>query len=277
MTGAPAVAGLPEGTSVVHVGPTKVRVRVAGTGDGTPLLMLMGIGGNLDMWQPLVARLSGRPMVMFDFPGTGGSGLSWLPPFMGCNALFVRLLLRRLGLGPVDVLGYSWGGVLAQHLAVQHPGSVRRLVLAATTVGLGGVPPGPQVAARMLTPRRYYSRSYFRTIAPPIYGGRFRTDPAMLEEHANRRLGRPPSPVGYASQLAALSGYSTLPGLPFVRARTLVLAGDDDPIIDTRNTRLLARALRHSTLRILPGAGHLLLVDSPDLVGPIIDEFLSVD
>jgi pimeloyl-ACP methyl ester carboxylesterase len=237
--------------------------------------MVMGIGGNLEMWRPLVERLPDRPLVMFDFPGTGGSSLSWLPPTMGCNALFVRLLLRRLGLRRVDVLGYSWGGVLAQHLAVQHPRTVRRLVLAATTVGLGGAPPSPKVAARMLTPRRYYSRAYFTSVAPSIYGGRFRTDPAMLQEHASLRLGRPPSPVGYAAQLAAITGYSTLPGLPWISAPTLILAGDDDPILSTFNAKLMAGALRHATLRILPGAGHLMLVDSPEVLGPIIDGWLS--
>jgi pimeloyl-ACP methyl ester carboxylesterase len=260
-------------TSFVHVGPTRVRVRI--TGEGPPLLLIMGIGGNLDMWDPLASRLHDRKLVMWDFPGTGGSGPSWLPPTMGCNALFARLLLRRLGLGRVDVLGYSWGGVLAQHLAVQHPRSVRRLVLAATTVGLGGRPPSAAVAAALLTPRRYYSRAYFARVAPTIYGGRFRHDPSLVADHAGARIGRPPGLSGYAAQLAAVTGYSTLPGLPFVSAPTLILAGDDDPIISTWNPRLMAKVLRHATLRVIPGAGHLLLIDSPDVVVPLIDDFLD--
>jgi pimeloyl-ACP methyl ester carboxylesterase len=267
------VTTVPAGTRFVHVGPTRVRIRTVG--DGPPLLMIMGIGGNLDMWEPLVAQLPGRQLVMFDFPGTGGSNLSWLPPTMGYNAVFVRLLLRRLGLGRVDVLGYSWGGVLAQHLAVQHPRSVRRLVLAATTVGLGGMPPSPAVAARLMTPRRYYSRSYFKEVAPSIYGGRFRGGPEWVDDHVARRIGRPPGLYGYATPLTAIAGYSTLPGLPFVSARTLILAGDDDPIISTLNPRLMAKFLRRSTLRMVPGAGHLLLVDSPELVAPIIEDFLD--
>jgi pimeloyl-ACP methyl ester carboxylesterase len=262
-------------TETVRVGPTSIRVRQVG--EGPPLVLLMGIGANLDMWQPLLAHLPDRHLIMFDFPGTGGSGPSWLPPTMGCNALLVRLLLRKLGIGRADVLGYSWGGLLAQHLAVQHPGAVRRLVLAATTVGLGGVPPSPEVAARMVTPRRYYSRSYFRDVAPTIYGGRYRNDPAMVEEHAARRVGRPPSIWGYALQLAALSGYSTLPGLPFISAPTLILAGDDDPIVSSHNPRLINRFVRRSRLELIPGAGHLLLIDSPDVVGPLIEGFLSDD
>jgi len=259
-------------TFFVNVGPTRVRVRTVG--EGPPLLLVMGIGGNLDMWQPLAEALHGRELVMFDFPGTGGSTLSFLPPTMGFNALMVRLLLKRLNLSKVDVLGYSWGGILAQHLAMQHPRSVRRLVLVATTVGLGGKPPPFDVAARLATPRRYYSRSYFRDVAPSLYGGRYRTDADMVETHAATRTGRPPSPAGYISQLAALAGYSTIPGLPFVSAPTLIIAGGDDPIVDTFNPRLIARLVRRSRLEVIPDAGHLLLVDSPEVAAPLIEEFL---
>jgi pimeloyl-ACP methyl ester carboxylesterase len=260
-------------TSFVHVGPTRVRVRI--TGDGPPLLMIMGIGGNLDMWQPLAARLTGRQLIMFDFPGTGASAASFLPPTMGANALFTRSLLHALGYDRVDVLGYSWGGVLAQHLALQHRRSVGRLVLAATTVGLGGVPPSLQVASRMLTPRRYYSREYFQKVAAQVYGGRFRHDAELTNAEASRRIAHPPGLTGYAAQLLALLGYSTAPGLPFIAAQTLVLGGDDDPIVPTANQRILASLIRDSELKILPGAGHLFLFDSSDVAAPLINRFLE--
>jgi pimeloyl-ACP methyl ester carboxylesterase len=235
----------------------------------------MGLGGNLNMWDPLVAELPGRQLIMFDFPGTGWSDRSFLPPTMGSNALIVRRLLRKLGCRRVDVLGYSWGGMLAQHLAVQHPRSVRRLVLASTTPGLGGRPPDPRILSRMITPRRYYSATYYSKIAPTLYGGRHRTADPPPNPEVRRRTARPPSMVGYASQLMAVTGYTTLPVLPLIQAPTLVLSGDDDPIVPTLNPRLLARLIPRATLRILPGAGHLVLLDSPELVGPLISTFLD--
>jgi pimeloyl-ACP methyl ester carboxylesterase len=131
------------------------------------------------------------------------------------------------------------------------------------------------VLSRLATPRRYYSRSYFRDVAPGLYGGRYRSDATMVDTHAAHRMGRPPSPIGYLAQLTALSGYSTLPGLPFITARTLILAGGDDPIVDTLNPRLIACDIRHSQLTILPDAGHLLLVDSPEIAAPLINKFLA--
>jgi pimeloyl-ACP methyl ester carboxylesterase len=262
-------------TSFVRVGPTRVRVRTHGS--GPPLLMIMGIGGNLDMWDPLVPHLPGRELLMFDFPGTGNSGISWLPPTMAGNAWFVKRLIRVLGHSRVDVLGYSWGGLLAQHLAVQHRGSVDHLVLAATTYGLGARPPGPVVASRMLTPRRYYSRPYFNKVAPHIYGGRYRLDPTLANEDARRRVGRPPSLYGYLTQLAAVTGYSSMPALPLICAPTLIIAGDDDPIAPSVNAKVMARLIRRSELHVLEGAGHMMLFDSPEISAPLIARFLSRD
>jgi pimeloyl-ACP methyl ester carboxylesterase len=262
-----------DGISYVRVGPTRIRVRTVG--EGPPLLMIMGIGGNLRMWEPVVEHLTGRTLIMFDFPGTGRSGPSWLPPTMGNNALFVRLLIRRLGYQRLDVLGYSWGGILAQHLAIQHPGVVRRLVLASTTVGLGGRPGGPRVIFRMMTPRRYYSPTYFSKIAPTLYGGRYRRETDMVDGEVKRRTSRPPSFIGYTAQMTALVGYSTLPLLRLLSAPTLVLTGDDDPIVPTSNATLLAARIPNAQLRILPDEGHLVLMDSPQISAPIIEHFLA--
>ena len=257
----------------VRIGPMRLRVRVVG--DGPPLLLLMGIGGNLDMWEPLAAELPGRQLVMYDHPGTGGSSNPWLPATMAHNAWVAHRVLRSLGYGTVDVLGYSWGGLVAQHLAVQHPRVVRRLVLACTTVGWGGRLPPLGVAAKMLGPRRYYSRSYFRQIAASIYGGEFRTDPQLVDREFGHRLTHPPSRLGYLAQLAAAVSYSSLPIVPLIGAPTLVLAGDDDPIVPVANARLLAGLLRRGRLHVEPGGGHLLLVDRARPMAALIDDFLA--
>lgn len=259
-------------TSYARIGPTRVRVRTQGQGE--PLLLVMGIGGSLDMWEPLAEHLPGRKLVMFDFPGTGESTISWLPPTMAHNAFFLRQLLRRLDLQRVDVLGYSWGGLLAQQLAIQHPRCVNRLILACTGLGVVGVPANPGVALRLLTPRRYYSPAYLAKIAPTTYGGKFRRDESLVLREAERRIEHPPSLTGYVAQLLAAATYSSIPGLPFVAAPTLILAGDDDPIVHTGNQHILHALMRDSTLRVFSDAGHLVLVDSPEVVGPVIEEFL---
>jgi pimeloyl-ACP methyl ester carboxylesterase len=237
--------------------------------------MLMGIGGHLDMWQPLTEWLPGRTLVSFDFPGTGASSLPWFPPTMAHSALFVRLLMKRLGIPRADVLGYSWGGLLAQQLAAQHPRVVRKLVLACTGPGVMCVPADLRVAAHLLTPRRYYSPAYLKRIAAGTYGGRFRQSTALVEIELARRMNNPPSWAGYIFQLLAAGTFSTFPIAPLIRNAALVLGGDDDPIVNTNNQRILHCILKRSQLEIIDGAGHLVLCDSPEIAGPVIENFLT--
>lgn len=252
---------------------TRVRVRIEGT--GKPLLMLMGIGGHIDMWHPLADHLRGRRLVMFDFPGTGESTMPRFPPTMAHSAFFVRQLMRKLGLRRADLIGYSWGGLLAQQLAAQHPAAVGRMVLACTGPGVLSVPADLRVAARLLTPLRYYSPTYLAAIAADTYGGRFRRDPTLVSEEVGRRMAHPPTMAGYLFQLVTAGTFSTIAVAPRIRQPTLILAGDDDPIVRTTNQQLLHRLLRSSQLCILEDQGHLVLLDTPELSGPIVSAFLD--
>jgi pimeloyl-ACP methyl ester carboxylesterase len=132
-----------------------VSLRVARIGQGEPLLLINGLGANLEMWQPLVRELAGaREVIAFDLPGTGRSARPRRPLRMPQLAQLVGDLLDGLGHRRLDVLGYSLGGIVAQELAYRAPARVSRLVLCATTPGLPSVPPDPVVTALMLTPAR---------------------------------------------------------------------------------------------------------------------------
>ena len=244
-------------------------VRVAVTGEGPPLLLINGIGANIDMWQPLASRLPGRRIVMFDFPGTGGSPPLRRPQRMAVLAHLVEALLDALQIEQADVLGYSWGGVLAQEFARQFPGRVRSLVLAATTPGLGGQPPAPWVMAAMMTPLRYYSPAYLRLVAPLLYGAAV----GGGETHVQARRNGPPSITGYAHQLYAVSGWSSRRWLGRLAAPTLVLASESDRLAPPRNSRILARQIPGAALEVLPG-GHLFLLQQPTEAATVITAFL---
>jgi poly(3-hydroxyoctanoate) depolymerase len=253
-----------------------LRLRVAVRGDGRPLLLLMGIGGNLDMWQPFEDHLDASLVqtITVDAPGTGGSEPYRVPRRMPGLARTMTRLLDALGYSTVDVLGVSFGGVLAQQLAHQAPHRVRRLVLAATGPGLGGVPGSPRVLLRLATPRRYAQPDYFRRIAGDIYGGGVRRDPNAVLHGSLARFARAPSVAGYLAQLYAIAGWTSLPWLARLRPPTLVLAGDDDPIVPAVNGRLLARLIPHASLRVVEGGGHLFLLERPAEMADLVSRFI---
>ena len=250
-----------------------VNVR-PGDGTLTPLLLLNGIGAPLRLLDPFVAALDpAREVIRVDVPGVGGSPVPLVPYTMGTLSLAVSGVLRDLGHSRVDVMGFSWGGGLAQHLAVQHRRKVRRLVLAATATGALSFPGGPNVLRHMMTPRRHRDPAYANAVAGEIYGGSMRDAPErareLLDPGASRRTRR-----GYYYQLGAAGIWSSLPFLPLVRQRTLVIAGDDDPLIPTANPRLMTRLIPHAQLHLYRG-GHLALLTDATELAPVVERFLD--
>ena len=252
----------------------QVRVSVrAGTEPGPPLLLCSGLGASLDLLQPFVDELDPRvEVVRFDVPGVGGSPTPTFPYTFAGLAWFVGRMMSVLGYDEFDALGISWGGGLAQQIAFQHPRRCRRLVLAATATGSLMVPAGPRLLSKMVTPRRYRDPAYANRIAAILYGGRLRDEPGLasrlLNEH--ERLG---SRRGYLYQLLAGVGWTSLPGLPWVRQETLILAGNDDPIIPLVNAHIMKRLMPHASLHVYDD-GHLGLVILAHELGPMVSEFL---
>ncbi len=273
-----ARAGTGELVRSVTVSGRTLRVSVRrGDGSAPPLLLMNGIGASLEVLQPFVDELDPRrTVVRFDVPGVGGSPRPVVPYVLATFTPVLAGVLCELGYDePVDVLGLSWGGALAQHFAVQHRRRCRRLVLAATGTGSLMVPAHPRVLARMLTPQRHRDARYAEEVAATLYGGTVRTDPAMAARvlHSASRLG---PRRGYYYQLAASAGWSSLPFLSLIRQRTLVVAGDDDPIIPVVNARILARGIPRAQLHLYSG-GHLALVTEAAELAPVVERFLDAD
>jgi poly(3-hydroxyalkanoate) depolymerase len=267
----------PDGRTIRFVDADGVRLRTSVRGSGPPLLLITGIGANLDLGAPFERELAARGLqtVSFDAPGIGQSTpYTWLRRMPGI-ARTVDRMLGTLGYDRADVLGVSLGGAIAQQLAHQAPHRVRRLVLAATGPGLGGVPGSPRVLLSLATPRRYYQPDYYRRIAGRVYGGAARRDPDALLHGSVARFIERPSLRGYLGQIYAISGWTSIPWLRTLRQQTLVLAGDDDPIVPLVNGRILARCIPHARLHVIRGGGHLFVLENPAETAALVAGFLT--
>jgi poly(3-hydroxyalkanoate) depolymerase len=252
-----------------------IRVAVRpGTAPGPPLVLCNGIGASLDLLQPFVDEVDPRiEVVRFDVPGVGGSPTPRVPYNFPLLACLVGTMVDQLGYDRFDALGISWGGGLAQQLALQYPRRCRRLVLVSTGTGMLMVPARASVLAKMVTPRRYRDPAYARTIAPELYGGRMRRQPGEVRHvlYEQERLG---SRTGYFLQLLAGVGWTSLPALPLIRQPTLLLAGNDDPLIPLVNARIMRALLPNATLHVYDD-GHLGLLTAADELGPLVSRFLT--
>ena len=265
---------------IVTVGGRNLRVSVReGTPGWPPLLLCNGIGVSLELLQPFVDALDPRrPVIRFDMPGIGGSPAPVIPYHLRTLPSMLAGLLDRLGYAQADVLGISWGGGLAQQFALSRPDRVRRLVLVATAPGALMVPGHPRVLLRMLTPRRHRNPAYAARIAGELYGGSARENPLVARDllHATTRLGASVPARGYFYQLISTVGWTSLPRLPRLRPPTLILAGDDDPIIPLVNARIMRRLIPRSQLHVYHG-GHLELAADAGRLAAAVQAFLDAD
>ncbi len=270
-------AGPPERMRILTIGGRAIRVAVREGAPGwPPLLLCNGIGVSLELFQPFVDALDPRrPVIRFDMPGIGGSPAPVVPYHLATLPSLLAGLLDQLGYEQADVLGISWGGGLAQQFALSRPDRVRRLVLVATAPGALMIPGHPRVLLRMLTPRRHRDPGYAARVAGELYGGSAREDPIVARDllHATTRLG---PARGYYYQLISMLGWTSLPWLPRLRPPTLILAGDDDPIIPVVNARIMHRLIRRSTLHVYRG-GHLELAADPERLASAVQAFLDAD
>jgi poly(3-hydroxyalkanoate) depolymerase len=252
------------------------RLRVAirkGDGTRTPLLLLNGIGVNLEVLQPFVDALDPViEVIRFDAPGTGGSPAPRIPYRFSVLARLVTKLLDQLGYQQVDVLGVSWGGGLAQQFAYQFPNRCRRLILVSTGTGALMVPGNPAVLAKIATPHRYQDPVHMAKIAGEIYGGKVRTQPELAREFA--RTARLGSALGYFYQMLGAVGWTSIRWLRKLRQPTLILHGDDDPLVPQVNAKIMHRLIPRAKLYIFHD-GHLGLGTSAGELAHVVEQFLT--
>jgi pimeloyl-ACP methyl ester carboxylesterase len=251
-----------------------LRLRVSVEGEGPPLLLINGLGANIELWQRLRATLPGRQTIGFDAPGVGGSPRAPERLRLAELAELVGDLLTGLGHESVDVLGYSLGGAIAQEFAHQYPRRVRRLVLAATTPGVGALQ-NPLVLLRLvsLTVRRETPGR--RAAMLRAVGGQVSRDPDVLAWIERTHRIWPVSRAGLVEQVWGMVGWTSLPWLSTIEAPTLVLSGERDPLVPPVNARLFVSRMPSCQWHLVPDAGHLLLIDQAGDAAEVIDGFLS--
>jgi poly(3-hydroxyalkanoate) depolymerase len=253
----------------------QIRVKVR-WGTGVPLVLCNGIGISLNALDPVVEHLDkDTTVVRFDAPGVGGSSDSPVPYGFPYLARVLGQLISKLGIAvPVDVLGFSWGGALAQQFAFENPRRCRRLVLVSTGTGAIMVPGKPAALAKLLV-RKRRSDDPETGSGDGLHGGTARVAPP--DEHgmasARQTVG---DRVGYLYQLAAGSVWTSVFALPLIRQETLIIAGTDDPVVPLANARIMMRLLPHATLHLHDG-GHMALITDATELAPVIESFRRSD
>ncbi|MGB8646230.1 MAG: alpha/beta hydrolase [Anaerolineae bacterium] len=254
-----------------------INLAYESNGAGHPLVLIGGLAYGAWQWQWLVPELSPYYQVItFDNRGADGSDKPEGPyttPMMAADTIG---LLDGLGLQRAHVMGISLGGFIVQHVAIERPDLVDKLILAATNYGgPNAIPPRPEVLKVMMDRSGDPIELLKRGFALATASGYIDRHPEMGEELLRYRLTNPVPPPQYQAQVMAGAGHNTEARVGEIKAPTLILFGAEDNVVNPENAELLRQKIPNSQVTILPGVGHMSVIEDPKRVAQTIREFLG--
>jgi pimeloyl-ACP methyl ester carboxylesterase len=253
-------------------------LHVETSGAGPAVLWIHGYTMDSTVWRPVWELLPGFRHVGVDLPGHGRSGA--LAPGETLPALAGRVAAVARAFGAGRVAGLSFGSCVALEVAASHPGLVRRLVVAAPTIA--GGPPAAGAARREGQLRLLYRMAgagphltrLWMTSPPDIFRGS--EDHPELRARLSRVIDRHRwAELGTGAMRTLSAHVHTDEDLGRIGAATLVLVGDRDMPAFTANAARLAASVRGCDVVTVPAAGHLCLLERPDLVAGALREHLA--
>jgi 3-oxoadipate enol-lactonase len=245
----------------------------AGQGE-PPLVLLHGVGGSHEMWQPVLPALSAsRRVLAGDHRGHGGSDKPGGPYTVRLLADDWRAALGALGVQRADLLGLSLGGAVAMRLAADHPERVRKLVL----VDTWGFPHPDFVGMmreRLALLERGDLRAYADAAIPQVYSdGYVREHPEAIEAY-RARVARA-EVASLRSAVGACVAHDMRGDLARVAAPTLVLVGRQDRLTPPYHSEYLARAIAGASLAVVDGCAHFPHLEAPETFLRMVGAFLQ--
>ena len=244
-------------------------------GSGDPLLLIMGLGYTLDMWHRVRPLLTERfRVISFDNRGVGKSDVPEPGYSIADMANDARAVLDDAGVESAHVLGVSMGGYIAQALALEHPESVRSLVLGCTACGgPDAVIAEPEVLQTLTARGSMSAEEGVRVMIPYVYDPG--TPRELIEDDLAIRLRTYPTEAGYMGQLKAISTLDTWKRLDEIRVPTLVIHGRSDRLVPYGNGEDLARRIPGAKFESLDNASHIFFTDQPAATSEAILAFFD--
>ncbi len=251
------------------------RYREAGKGART-LIFLHGVGSDADSWKPQLDHFAARGYrcIAWNMPGYGGTPLLPELSFPGIAGALLALL-DELSVEKADLVGHSYGGMVAQEFAATHAGRLRTLTLSGTSPAFG-------------RPDGDWQQKFVKERLAPIEAGKSMADlaPGMIKS----LTGRSPNPMGmaiakqsigqvpaqtFAAGIRLIVTFDRRDALATLRVPTLVVAGEHDTNAPAEMMQRMAGKIRKAEFACLPAAGHLANLENPGAFNAALERFLA--
>lgn len=249
------------------------------TGEGEPLVLIPGFASGAWSWAWQIPDLSKQfSVITFDPRGVGRSTFTRGDPIrIATLADDVAALMSEIGIEAAQILGISFGGFVAQELALRYARRVKGLVLASTSFGgANHVMPDSEVMSAFASTQEMNSTDRIRRHIVSAFTAEFAdSNPDAVEEFCRLREENPVPEQVYLDQLQAAMGFDAESRVPMIAARTLVLTGDSDTVVPAQNSKNLATTIPNAMLGVIAGAGHMAFVEKAAEFNQFVADFLN--
>ena len=258
---------------------TGVTLHYEISGEGEPLLLVMGTSGAIGLWAELLPRLAERYRVIaFDNRGLGGSSRGEGAISVASMAEDASALLEALEVPRAHVLGWSLGSAVAQELALAHPEQVASIVMYATWGRCDGFQRSVITALRL--PYAVRDMEAAMTAAGIAFSPQALDSPDLEQQMAAMLPAFPQDEAQMqvtVEQWDADLAHDTLDRLGGITAPTLVIVGEQDLLTPTWQSRAVADAVPGARFELVtgPGSSHALHLERPADLVALVDDFLQ--
>jgi pimeloyl-ACP methyl ester carboxylesterase len=233
--------------------------------DSLPVVLLHGAGGSHLYWPPELRRLAGARVFAPDLPGHGKSGGRGQQS-IGAYAKLINGWLEGLGISEAIFIGHSMGSAIALSLATNYPQQV---------AGLGLLGAGARMRVRQDILADCANTTTFHKAVESLISGAFShfADLRLVELAASRMAETRPSVLH--GDLLACHEFDLTEKLVDIKSPTLVLCGSEDQLTPLRSSQFLAGTIPMASLKVIPEAGHMVMLEKPQEVASALQDYLA--
>jgi pimeloyl-ACP methyl ester carboxylesterase len=260
---------------LIQVGDIQMGYRIYG--NGYPLVMIMGYGNTLRLWEPVLIRSlsSYYKLIIFDNRGMGNTEVGQRPFSIEQFADDTAGLMDALDIRQAHVLGWSMGALIAEEVALRHTGKVNKLILYAAHCNANLFPPPPEVIQKLTdmsgSPKEKGIR-FISTLFPPDW---LRSNQERIKEIFYRPLGSIPPETMNKQSMAIGKWKGCCDHLGEINNPALVIAGSDDRLVPPQNAQYLAGKIPNAQLVLYENGGHGLMFQHPEKFSEKVIDFLK--
>jgi pimeloyl-ACP methyl ester carboxylesterase len=247
-------------------------------GQGHPLVMIRGVGSNVDHWYDQVPALSQKfKLLLFDNRGIARSSDPGGPFSIGDMAADTIALMDAVGIKKAHVLGYSMGGMIAQEMTLNYPQKIAGLILVATDCGISLRIKAEPEATRLFSEMIRLGTDEAKIEAAGCLFAKqtFMNNPQVIQRYTEVSQRYPASQRMLAKQWAAVTQHNACMRLPHISSPTLAITGSEDVLIPPQNAAILAERIPDAQMISIDGGGHLFLIEQPRQFNAAVIEFLE--